>query len=190
MVETLHTRTIGTPLGAMRLVAGERGVRGCDFVDAPDRPVHALAAHIAGHAPAHEAPTDDAAPALPLPPGAAREALDQLERELSAYFAGTLREFRVPLDPHGTIFQRRVWGELVKIPFGRTISYATLARRTGDDHAIRAVGGANGANPIAILVPCHRVVASDGTLGGYGGGIERKRWLLRHEGAIGKGLFG
>lgn len=177
MVETLHARTIQTPLGAMRLVAGERGIRACDFADAPDRPVHELVA-----------PGDEAAShAMSGEPGGV---LDQFERDLIAYFDGTLREFRVPLDPHGTIFQRRVWGELVKIPFGRTISYATLARRTGDEHAIRAVGGANGANPIAIVVPCHRVIASDGTLGGYGGGIERKRWLLRHEGAIGKGLFG
>ncbi len=188
MVEALHSRTMETPLGAMRLVAGERGVRACDFVDAPDRPAHALAANI------EAAPPDGPAPATgPSSRGAdgpGLDALDQLEHELAAYFAGTLREFHVPLDLHGTIFQRRVWGELLKIPSGKTISYATLARRTGDGHAVRAVGGANGANPVAILVPCHRVIASDGTLGGYGGGVERKRWLLRHEGALGKRLMG
>jgi len=117
-----------------------------------------------------------------LPPDErrARKVIDQLER----YFAGTLREFRLPLAPAGTPFQRRVWAELVRIPFGATISYAELAARIGDPKAVRAVGTANGANPIAIVVPCHRVIGSDGTLTGYAGGLDKKRALLEHEARV------
>jgi len=104
--------------------------------------------------------------------------LEQTVRELGEYFAGERTEFGVPVAPTGTAFQQRVWGELVKIPCAQTISYRALAERVGDAHAVRAVGGANGANPIAIIIPCHRVIASDGTLGGYAGGLDRKRALL------------
>jgi methylated-DNA-[protein]-cysteine S-methyltransferase len=101
---------------------------------------------------------------------------------LSAYFAGDLRAIdAVAIDPEGTPFQRRVWAALRTIPAGTTWSYAELARAVGQPTATRAVGAANGRNPIALVVPCHRVIASDGTLGGYGGGLEMKRWLLRHE---------
>jgi methylated-DNA-[protein]-cysteine S-methyltransferase len=101
---------------------------------------------------------------------------------LAAYFAGDLHAFDgVALDAGGTPFQQRVWAALREIPAGETISYLTLARRIGDPTAARAVGAANGANPIAIVVPCHRVIASDGRLSGYGGGVHRKRWLLDHE---------
>jgi methylated-DNA-[protein]-cysteine S-methyltransferase len=101
---------------------------------------------------------------------------------LAAYFAGDLRAFDgVALDAGGTPFQQRVWAALREIPAGDTISYLTLARRIGDPTAARAVGAANGANPIAIVVPCHRVIASDGRLSGYAGGVHRKRWLLDHE---------
>ena len=103
---------------------------------------------------------------------------------LSAYFAGDLRAIdAVAVDPEGTPFQRRVWAALRTIPAGTTWSYADLARAVGQPTATRAVGAANGRNPIALVVPCHRVIASDGTLGGYGGGLEMKRWLLRHEGS-------
>jgi methylated-DNA-[protein]-cysteine S-methyltransferase len=101
--------------------------------------------------------------------------------ELARYFAGELRAFSLALAPEGTPFQRRVWGELVRIPYGRTISDSELARRLGSPRAVRAVGRANGANPIAIVVPCHRVIGADGTLTGYGGGLERKRALLALE---------
>ncbi|QEH33824.1 Methylated-DNA--protein-cysteine methyltransferase [Aquisphaera giovannonii] len=103
---------------------------------------------------------------------------------LDAYFEGELARFDVPLDLGGTPFQQRVWSELREIPFGRAISYAELARRVGKPGASRAVGSANGRNPVSIIVPCHRVIASDGGLGGYGGGLDRKRWLLEHEIAI------
>ena len=108
--------------------------------------------------------------------------LDEARRQLVAYFAGRLRAFDLPLAPNGTEFQRRVWAELTKIPFGTTTSYAALARRVSNAAAVRAVGAANGRNPIPIIVPCHRVVGSDGSLTGFGGGLHRKRWLLEHEG--------
>ena len=111
--------------------------------------------------------------------------LDDARRELDAYFAGRLTTFSVPLAPNGTEFQRRVWSALRAIPFGTTISYATLARRVSNAAAVRAVGAANGRNPIPIIVPCHRVIGSDGSLTGFGGGIPRKKWLLEHEGAQG-----
>jgi methylated-DNA-[protein]-cysteine S-methyltransferase len=99
-------------------------------------------------------------------------------RQLQAYFAGELTEFDLPLAPAGTEFQKRVWTELQKIPYGSTINYGELARRVGHPNASRAVGGANGKNPISIIIPCHRVIGSNGSLTGYGGGIERKRFLL------------
>jgi len=103
--------------------------------------------------------------------------------QLGEYFAGARREFELPLAPKGTAFQRRVWDELTRIPHGTAISYATLAQRIGSPRAVRAVGAANGRNPIPVVVPCHRVVGADGTLTGFGGGLPLKRWLLAHEGA-------
>jgi methylated-DNA-[protein]-cysteine S-methyltransferase len=108
--------------------------------------------------------------------------------QLVEYFAGERSSFDLPLDPRGTPFQRRVWTALRDIPFGETISYAELARRVGDPRAVRAVGGANGRNPLPLVVPCHRVIGADGSLTGFGGGIDRKRWLLQHEGALSDAL--
>jgi len=107
--------------------------------------------------------------------------LREAAAQLGAYFQGTLRAFDLPLETEGSDFQREVWAELQRIPFGETISYLTLAKRIGDARHVRAVGTANGRNPISIIIPCHRVVGSDGSLVGYGGGLERKRWLLDHE---------
>jgi O-6-methylguanine DNA methyltransferase len=109
---------------------------------------------------------------------AARDLLATLRAELTAYFAGTLREFSVPVAPGGSSFQQQVWGALCEIPYGQTRSYLDIALRVGDAGATRAVGAANGANPIAIVIPCHRVVNANGDLGGYGGGLWRKRILL------------
>jgi len=103
-------------------------------------------------------------------------------RQLTEYFAGTRRAFDLPLRLQGTEFQRRVWRELTEIPYGETWSYGELAKRISNPSASRAVGLANGRNPISILVPCHRVIGADGSLTGYGGGLDRKRWLLAHEG--------
>lgn len=114
-------------------------------------------------------------------PAAKNALLEQVERELHEYFQGRRREFGVSLELEGTEFQKRVWDELLKIPYAETISYAELAKRVGSANGFRAVGAANGANPIAIIVPCHRVINTDGQLGGYGGDLWRKRWLLEHE---------
>ncbi|MFH1501632.1 MAG: methylated-DNA--[protein]-cysteine S-methyltransferase [Candidatus Eisenbacteria bacterium] len=103
--------------------------------------------------------------------------------QVTAYFTGALREFDLPLELHGTDFQRLVWERLASIPFGETTSYGELAGAIARPAAVRAVGAANGANPISIILPCHRVVGSDGSLTGYGGGLWRKEWLLRHEGS-------
>jgi methylated-DNA-[protein]-cysteine S-methyltransferase len=104
---------------------------------------------------------------------------------LRAYLGGNLRALDgVAVDAGGTEFQRAVWREMRKVPPGQTISYGDLARRAGAPRAVRAVGGASGANPVGIVIPCHRVIARDGGLHGYGGGLDRKRWLLRHEGAL------
>jgi methylated-DNA-[protein]-cysteine S-methyltransferase len=104
------------------------------------------------------------------------------KRQLLEYFSGSRKDFSLPLQQPGTEFQQRVWAELCKIPFGETISYLELAKRLGDVKSIRAAGTANGKNNIAVIVPCHRVIGSDGSLTGYAGGMHRKDWLLRHEG--------
>lgn len=123
----------------------------------------------------------------PVVPESARpspEAFGHVIAQLDEYFSGTRQSFDLPLRPIGTPFQQRVWTALSDIPFGATESYGDLANRLGDRKASRAVGLANGKNPISIIVPCHRVIGADGSLTGYGGGIERKLWLLRHEGAL------
>jgi methylated-DNA-[protein]-cysteine S-methyltransferase len=120
---------------------------------------------------------DPEAAALATGPAALAPALSQLE----AYFRGELRVFDLPIAPRGTPFQLRVWDELLKIPYGATVSYGELARRLGDPNLTRAVGAANGANPISIIIPCHRVIGADGSLTGYGGGLDVKRGLLALE---------
>ncbi|HEX7116607.1 MAG TPA: methylated-DNA--[protein]-cysteine S-methyltransferase [Steroidobacter sp.] len=104
--------------------------------------------------------------------------LQELRRQAEAYFSGELREFTVPLAYEGSAFQKRVWEVLREIPYGQTRSYLDIATRIGDPGATRAVGAANGMNPLAIVIPCHRVINEDGQLGGYGGGLWRKRILL------------
>ena len=147
-----------TPLGELLLLADDAGLRGLYLPD----PRHG--------------PASGGSPGAAAVFAAAREQLD-------AYFAGELERFELPLAPEGTAFQLRVWAELERIPFGETISYSTLAERLGNPRAVRAVGLANGRNPLSIVVPCHRVIGADGTLVGYGGGLERKQALLRLEGA-------
>ena len=162
---TVATRALDTPIGRLRLAATPQGI------------VRIALAHGAGSSfegwLARTLPDAERVDTLP--------ALDQAERELSAYFAGELREFKTPLDLRGTGFQRSVWHALLDIPFGGTESYADVARRVKRPKAQRAVGLANGANPVPIIVPCHRVIAADGSLGGYGGGSETKRRLLAFE---------
>jgi methylated-DNA-[protein]-cysteine S-methyltransferase len=154
------------PLGLLFLARGERGLRHLLFMDR-----RSLKRVIAGLAPAE--PDAEWRPSLlDLKP-----VVDQLD----AYFSGTLRRFDVPLDPVGTGFQLAVWHELARIPFATTRSYGEVAQAVGQPRSARAVGLANHQNPIAIVVPCHRVVGADGSLTGYGGGLPRKRWLLEHE---------
>jgi methylated-DNA-[protein]-cysteine S-methyltransferase len=107
-----------------------------------------------------------------------RRPLAEAIGQLRAYFRGALRQFDLPLAPEGTLFQQRVWRELLAIPYAHTITYGDLARRIDQPSASRAVGLANGANPISIVIPCHRVIGSDGKLTGYGGGLKNKEWLL------------
>jgi AraC family transcriptional regulator of adaptative response/methylated-DNA-[protein]-cysteine methyltransferase len=114
---------------------------------------------------------------VPLVPGT-NEHLEQLQEEVTAYFAGTLRDFTVPLSVPGTDFQTRVWSQLRAIPYGQTRSYEEIAAAMGAPKAVRAVGHANGLNRIAIVIPCHRVVGKDGELCGYGGGLWRKKFML------------
>jgi methylated-DNA-[protein]-cysteine S-methyltransferase len=147
---------LDTPIGCIRLFARDGALCGL---------------HIAGAA-------DDE------PPGAWRPAagrLDAARRELDEYFAGTRRTFTVPLDLAGTPFQREVWRALTEIPYGATASYGELARAVGRPGAARAVGAANRRNPVAVIVPCHRVIGAGGGLTGYGLGLPRKAWLLDHE---------
>jgi methylated-DNA-[protein]-cysteine S-methyltransferase len=110
--------------------------------------------------------------------------IEQCIQELDEYFFKGRKFFDVKLKFIGTTFQQKVWNQLIEIPYGKTTYYADIATKVGDINSVRAVGLANGQNPIAIIVPCHRVIGKDGSMIGYGGGLERKEWLLRHEGAL------
>ena len=109
------------------------------------------------------------------------DSLEDAVRQITEYFEGTRKEFSLNLNPEGTDFQKRVWDKLLTIPYGKTTSYLQLSKDLGDVNAIRAVANANGKNPLWIIVPCHRVIGSDGSLTGYAGGLGRKQWLINHE---------
>jgi methylated-DNA-[protein]-cysteine S-methyltransferase len=160
-MEALSTTTMATPVGQLTLVASPRGLRAVLWPGEPQGRVHVAETTGAG---------DEGDRILAL-----------AVRELGEYFAGDRREFDVPLDPVGTDFQQQAWQVLRTIPFGETISYGEQARRLGDPNKSRAVGAANGRNPLSIIVPCHRVVGSNGKLTGFAGGIDNKAWLLEHE---------
>ena len=119
---------------------------------------------------------NDHPPTSPVP-----EQLQDAVNQLHDYFEGTRTRFELKLNPQGTTFQKKVWQALLDIPYGRTLSYLELSRLLGDPKAIRAVAAANGKNPLWIIIPCHRVIGSDGSLTGYAGGLHRKKWLLNHE---------
>ena len=154
---------VASPIGPLTLVAAGRALAGV-YMDAQRH----LPDTVAQAAPASQ----DGPDAAPLAAAA---------RQLAEYFAGQRTEFDLPLEMAGTDFQRRVWAALREIPYGETVSYGELARGIGKASASRAVGLANGKNPFAVVVPCHRVVGSDGSLTGYGGGLDRKRFLLALE---------
>ena len=158
---------IETPLGTMLLLARDGALIGLEFDDQPERVARDLRLRFGS---SERFPADN-------PNG--------FSDRIRAYFAGDIKAIEgIPTDGGGTTFQRRVWEELKRIPCGVTISYGTLAKRLGDANLTRAVGLANGRNPISVVVPCHRVIGADGSMTGYGGGIPRKEWLLRHEGAL------
>jgi methylated-DNA-[protein]-cysteine S-methyltransferase len=123
-------------------------------------------------------------PRLDALPGGHIGVLKSAVLQLKEYFAQSRREFDLAVTLHGTAFQCRVWEQLRKIPYGETLSYGQLAARIGQPTASRAVGLANGRNPVSIVIPCHRVIGADGSLTGYGGGVKRKQWLLEHEGSL------
>ena len=153
-----------TPIGTLRVVGDDRGIARIDLPNAAARDPDP--GWLGGRQ------------SLPRP-------LREAKRQLREYFDGARRDFDLPLAPAGTAFQHRVWDELRGIPYGETISYGELARRIGRPTASRAVGAANGRNPLAIVVPCHRVIGTDGTLTGYGGGLPVKETLLSHERNVG-----
>lgn len=143
---------INTPLGAAKLEGNEIGISSLTILN------------------------NDEAESYTIP-----EVLEDAVSQLNEYFKGERKVFSLKLNPEGTDFQKRVWNALLKIPHGKTISYLDLSKELGDVKAIRAVANANGKNPLWIIVPCHRVIGSDGSLTGYAGGIHRKQWLLEHE---------
>jgi len=155
----LVQRFVPTPIGRLRLVANDEALV------------------------AIELPLLSGGGARPLPAVDARrhDILGRAARQFEEYFRGERREFDLPLSPEGTPFQKAVWDEVARIPFGERRSYAEVALEIGRPRAVRAVGGANARNPLPIVVPCHRVVGSDGTLTGYAGGLAAKEWLLSHE---------
>jgi methylated-DNA-[protein]-cysteine S-methyltransferase len=157
---------IDSPLGPLRLLADERGLRGLYMQRHQGEPL---------------ASGSEDTPEHPI--------LSSAVQQLREYFAGNRRVFELPLAAEGTEFQQRVWQALMALEFGQTCSYGELARAIGQPSASRAVGAANGRNPLSIVVPCHRVIGSDGSLTGYGGGEANKRWLLEHEARLSDPLF-
>ncbi len=166
----LYEATYESPLGTLQIWAGERGILRIDFADSPNDGPIAWARRVLG------------AEALVLP-ASDQPLLRQAVRQLAEYFAGARHAFNLTLDLRGTPFQRAVWEALLCIPYGATRTYRQTAALIGRPAAVRAVGAANGANPISVVVPCHRLVGAAGDLRGYGGGIARKRALLELEGA-------
>lgn len=149
----MKTVQINTPLGITRILGNKEGISEIKVTNETDETTN------------NEIP----------------EELKEVVHQLEEYFSGNLKEFKLKLAPEGTEFQKKVWRALQEIPYGTTTTYLELSRKLGDVKAIRAVAAANGKNPLWIVVPCHRVIGSDGSLTGYAGGLHRKKWLLDHE---------
>jgi methylated-DNA-[protein]-cysteine S-methyltransferase len=143
---------IETPLGHAKIIGNEKGISAVSILDTKE----------------------ELSEIIP-------ESLLECTTQLKAYFNNKLKSFNLKLNPEGTAFQKKVWQQLQTIPYGKTLSYLELSKQLGDVKAIRAVANANGKNPLWIIVPCHRVIGSDGSLTGYAGGLYRKQWLLNHE---------
>lgn len=152
----MYEAVIDTPLGVARIVGSKKGIAEIQV-------------------------SDDLSLVRTIP-----EELRPVCIQLREYFEGSRKAFEVPLRPEGTAFQQKVWAALLEIPYGKRISYMDLAKKLGDPRAVRAVAGANAKNPVWILIPCHRVVGTDGSLTGYAGGLHRKKWLLNHESPSGQ----
>lgn len=168
MEHAFHHRELDTPLGTLAIMADRQGtLLQIAFAAAPARRAWAQWAAVQGASLVHDSPF-----------------CDPVVAQLEEYFRGERREFTVSVRPRGSDFQRQVWHALTHIPYGQTVSYGALADRLGSGTSARAVGRANATNPIPIVIPCHRVIGADGTLVGYGGGLDRKRWLLALEGAL------
>lgn len=156
----LAYKTMPSPVGTLTLITSDTGLAAILWED--DRPGRVRPGAIEEHAD--------------------HPVLIQTETQLRDYFAGERTRFDLPLDPVGTAFQKRVWEALLTIPFGKTRTYGEIARAIGSPNAVRAVGGANGRNPLSIVAPCHRVIGGNGALTGFAGGLKAKRYLLAHEG--------
>jgi methylated-DNA-[protein]-cysteine S-methyltransferase len=165
--DVLAAGSVATPFGELYLATSAAGVRRVRL------PGASAAAHFKQWLADHAAKVISDSPLL-----------RQSRTELAEYFAGSRRAFSVPIDLRGTEFQCRVWRALVRVAYGTTTSYGAIARTIGEPGKSRPVGAANGANPVAIIVPCHRIIGADGSLTGYGGGLPMKLWLLKHEGAL------
>ena len=151
----METAYIKTPLGMAKLEGDEDGLTSILVLDTDEEPTTVIP-----------------------------EELEDVSYQLREYFDGERKTFSLTLNPKGTDFQKRVWEELQQIPYGKTISYLELSKKLGDVKAIRAAAAANGQNPLWIVIPCHRVIGSDGSLTGYAGGLHRKKWLLEHESPV------
>ncbi|MFC0603348.1 methylated-DNA--[protein]-cysteine S-methyltransferase [Winogradskyella pulchriflava] len=148
----METCYIETPLGIAKIIGDNNGITSVSILDAQEQLSEVIP-----------------------------ESLLDCITQLKAYFKNDLKKFDLKLNPQGTEFQKKVWKQLQTIPYGKTISYLELAKQLGDANTIRAAASANGKNPLWIIVPCHRVIGSDGSLTGYAGGLHRKQWLLNHE---------
>jgi len=160
ILAVMKTATLHTPLGLLKIEGNSKGIASVSFIE-------------------EGLNTQNMIP----------DELKNICNQLIAYFEGSLTAFDAPLAPEGTNFQKRVWVELMKIPFGKTVSYQEIANKLGDPKVIRAAASANGRNPIAIIIPCHRVIGADGSLTGYAGGLHRKKWLLEHESPVRQGTL-
>jgi methylated-DNA-[protein]-cysteine S-methyltransferase len=152
----IHTAYLRSLMGLLEIKGNEEGIRAVEFIEDRGNNIDT----------------------------AIHSSLTECCRQLGSYFEGELKSFDIKLNPEGTEFQKQVWKELLAIPFGKTRSYLQVAEKIADKNATREVGSANGKNPIAIIVPCHRVIGHNGKLTGYAGGLWRKEWLLKHEGVL------
>ncbi|MBN2732631.1 MAG: methylated-DNA--[protein]-cysteine S-methyltransferase [Balneolaceae bacterium] len=158
MSTQINARYINSPIGVLKLEATDQALTAIKFSDDGQNAVNQ--------------------------PEPASAILEKARNQLKEFFDGHRQEFDIPLAPEGTDFEQQVWDQLKNIPFGKSITYTQLAQKLGDPNKVRAVGRANGQNPLPIIIPCHRVIGANNKLTGYAGGVERKRWLLQHEGVL------